>query len=906
MSILVHLHISRDTMKTILLFALVIAVVAPAVRGQLPPIIDRDLFFGDPEISGAQISPDGAHITFLKPFKGVRNIWVKERNQSFDAARPITADTTRPIQQYFWSRDGKFVLYVQDKGGDENFRIYSVDPRQAGDPVPPSNDLTPMEKVRAMIIDVPKKSPNEILIGLNDRKAEVHDVYRLNIATGERTLIRTNDDNIAGWETDVDGNLRLGIRQTPEGGWEILRIDGDAVVPIYSVSSEENCYPVRFTPDGRKFYLASDKGVDKSQLQLFDLASGKTSLVEKDPKNEVDFGSAMFSDVTNELLATVYVGDRVRMYPRQKQFAADWQRATKALPAGDVSLVSQTADESIWVLTVSSDVDPGSRYLYVRKSGKSELLYRARPDLPSQNLAPMKPIRYKSRDGKTTIPAYLVTPKGIPAKNLPTVMLIHGGPWGRVQWGFSPEAQFLANRGYAVVIPNFRGSTGYGKKFLNLGNKQWGTGYMQHDITDGVKYIVSQGIADPKRVAIYGGSYGGYATLAGLAFTADLYAAGISYVGPSNIITLLNSIPPYWAPVKKMFAIRVGDLENPDDVKMLEAQSPLNFAKNIKAPLMVIQGANDPRVKKAESDQIVAAMRDLGRHVEYMVAPDEGHGFAGRNNRIAVYAAMEKFFANHLGGRYQESVPEEIQQKLNNLTVDVSTVTTPAASRASTAASVMTAFNGASVKPFTATFAVTMSAMGKEMTLSNTRTISEATVDGHKVWRIVEASMGMMGEGLDTLDVDGVSLLPIRRSVRQGMATVNASFSPSGVEGSIVAGPQTLPIHTKLASPVLSDGAGMEIAVASLPLASGYRGRIEVFDVMTAKSKSMVIAVGDVENVTTPAGDFRAFRVELTPTEGGENGSKLWISQDERQIVKSESHLPAQMGGGLIVSVRSK
>ncbi|MGH2569015.1 MAG: prolyl oligopeptidase family serine peptidase, partial [Bacteroidota bacterium] len=521
--------------------ALLVAAVSVAAQparstqaGGQPPLIDRELFFGDPEISGAQISNDGNYISFIKPFNNVRNIWVKERSAPFENARPLTADTTRPVTAYFWSHDSKYILYVQDKGGDENYRVYSVDPKGSGDPVPAANDLTPMEKVRATIVSVPKKTPNEILVGLNDRRADLHDVYRLNIATGERTLIRKNEENVAGWLADLDGNLRLGLRINAAGGTDILRVDPDTLVVIYSVTSEETCSPVRFTPDAKKFYLITNKGdkLDKIQLELFDLATGKTTLVDKDPLNEVDLSNALFSDVTDELLATFYLGDRVRVYPKQKKFGDDWAKMKKALPDGEASLTGTTGDETVWMVVVSSDVDPGSRYLYDTRTGKSELLYRSRPNLPSDQLAPMKPVQYKARDGMT-IHAYLTLPKGVPGKNLPTVMVIHGGPWARDTWGYDAEAQFLANRGYAVLQPNFRGSTGYGKKYLNAGNKQWGTGSMQHDITDGVKYLISQGIAEPKHVAIYGGSYGGYATLAGLAFTPELYAAGISYVGPS-------------------------------------------------------------------------------------------------------------------------------------------------------------------------------------------------------------------------------------------------------------------------------------------------------------------------------------------------------------------------------------
>lgn len=870
-------------------------------QAQLPPLIDREIFFGDPEISGAQISPDGKYISFVKPFRDVRNIWVKERTAPFDAARPITADTVRPVVSYFWSRDSRYILYAQDKGGDENFRIYAVDPGTPGNPVLPARDLTPLPNVRAMIYAVPKKTPNEIIIGLNERRSDLHDVFRLNLKTGERTLVRTNDDNVVGWSLDHAANLRLGLRMTPNGGTEILRVDADALVPIYEVSADESCAPLQFTPDGTNFYLITNKGskLDKMQLELFDPTSGKSKQIDKDPKNEVDLAQAYFSDLTNELLATVYIGDRVRIYPKEKKFAADLERLRKVVPDGELSLSSVSADENFWLVGVSSDLDPGSHYIFDRTTGKAELLYRSRPDIPTEDLAPMKPVRYKTREG-AIVPAYLTLPKGIPAKNLPTVLLIHGGPWARDLWGYDAEAQFLANRGYAVLQPNFRGSTGYGKKFLNAGNKQWGTGLMQHDISDAVKYLIKQGISDPKRIAIYGGSYGGYATLAGMAFTPDLYAAGVSFVGPSNIITLLNSIPPYWAPIKKMFAVRVGDMENPKELKRLEEQSPLNSAKNIRAPLMVVQGANDPRVKKTESDQIVVALRDLGRPVEYMVAPDEGHGFLGKENRLAFYTAQEKFFAKYLGGREQESVSKTIQEKLSAIMVDVKTVTMPV--RNASAEGEMPAFDGSKVKPYSAKYSAKMNIMGREMAIASTLNVGSVESDGRKLWRIVEESVSQMGSSFDTLDVDAATLLPVRRAGKQGMAKINISFTPSSVEGKILAGPQELPMNAKLSAPVLSEGAGVELAISTLPLTEGYKTTILAFDLMAAKEKKMLLAVIALERIILDGGTFDAFKIQLSAADGEGGTNTLWIDKQTRRVAKKETDLPVQMGGGKMVT----
>ncbi|TVP64486.1 MAG: S9 family peptidase [Leptolyngbya sp. LCM1.Bin17] len=648
-----------------------------------PPLIERELFFSDPQIANSQLSPDGDWIAFQRPLDGVMNVWVKGLEDDFEAAQPITADTHSPVLNYAWSRDGQSILYIQDRDGDENFRIYAVDPAAAlaeAGLEAATLDLTPFDGVQARIYARPKQTPDSIIVGLNDRNPALHDVYRLDITTGERQLLLQNDQNVAGWVTDLDGNLRLAVRETDDGSTEILAIQGDSLEPVYTCSFEETCYPLRFHPNGDRVYLVSNRGddVDLSQLLLLHLDTDTLELVDQDPENQVDFGSAIFSETTDELLATVYTGDRQRIYPQTDAFAQELATLQAVLPDGNLSLRPETDDGRLRLVVSQRDVDPGTVYLFHRDTGDLEKLYDSRPDLPTEHLAAMEPIRYTARDG-VDIPGYLTLPAGATRRDLPTVVLPHGGPWVRDSWGYRSQVQFLANRGYAVFQPNFRGSSGFGQAFLNAGNRQWGTGVMQHDITDGVQFLIDEGIADPDRIAIYGASYGGYATLAGLAFTPELYAAGVSMVGPSNLLTFINSVPPYWGPVRQILLQRVGDPDDPADRERLKAQSPLFSADRIRAPLLVIQGANDPRVVQAESDQIVAKLRDLGREIEYLVAPDEGHGLVQETNRLAAIVALEQFLGQHLNGRVQEDVSPEVAARLELLTVDVDRVIVPEA-----------------------------------------------------------------------------------------------------------------------------------------------------------------------------------------------------------------------------------
>ena len=666
-------------MKTIKLtapFLFVVFIFVSAGFAQQPALIDREIFFGNPEYAGSQISPDGKYISFIKPLDDVRNVWVKGVDEPFEKARPLTAEKKRPIGQYFWSRDSKRVLFVKDNDGDENFNVFSVDPAAApaaGSKVPASTNLTNATGVRTVIYAVPDSEPDFIYIGINERDKAWHDLYKVQISTGTKSLVRENKDRLTYWVFDNKDKPRMAVRSAPSGDTEVLRVDGDKFTQVYNCGVFETCTLVRFHKDDKRVYMATNKGGrDITQLVLFDPETGKEEFVEEDSNKRVDFGGAIFSELTNELIGTSYTDDKSRVVWRDKEFESDYNRLKKNLGDREIAFGSGTADEKKFIVSTYSDVDPGTVWVFDRKSKNLSTLYQVREKLDRKALSPMRPIRYKSSDG-LEIPAYLTLPKGLPEKNLPLVVVPHGGPWSRDNWGYNSYAQFLSNRGYAVLSPNFRGSTGYGKKFLDAGNGQWGD-KMQDDITWGVKHLVDTGIVDPKRVAIMGGSYGGYATLAGVTFTPDLYAAAVAIVAPSNLNTLLGSIPPYWEQIRTMFHKRMGDPGTAEGKAQLERQSPLNHVSKIKTPLMVVQGANDPRVKKAESDQIVIALRERNYPVQYLLAGDEGHGFARPVNNMAMFAAAEKFLAQHIGGRFQDTMTPEVAKRLGELTVDPKTV----------------------------------------------------------------------------------------------------------------------------------------------------------------------------------------------------------------------------------------
>jgi dipeptidyl aminopeptidase/acylaminoacyl peptidase len=588
-----------------LVLAIVTCVAAPVLSQSKPStqLIPRTVLFGNPERADPQISPDGTQLGYLAPVDGVLNVWIRTLGKSDD--RAVTADKKRGIRNFTWQFDNQHILYTQDVGGDENWRLYQTDIASKQ-----TKDLTPFEKVRVDIVAYRWKSPDEILVQMNQRNPELFDVHRVNLKTGKIDLDTQNPGDVQSWQADNDLLVRAAQAQTPDGG-TIVRVREDVKSPwrdLIKWGPDETFGGTNgFTPDNKALWVTTSLDVNAARLLEIDVASGKQKVVIEDP--QFDVNGTINNPKTNALEAVSFIKQRMDysfVDPKVKDDFAVLSRVRN----GDIDSLSQSLDDNKWIVTYVSDNAPVYWYLYDRPSKKATLLFSNRPQLEKYRLSSMKPIEFAARDGMTLY-GYVTTPAGMEPKGLPMVVFVHGGPWGRDQWGYDPYAQWLSNRGYAVLQINFRGSTGYGKKYVNAGDRQW-AGAMHTDLLDGKDWAIKQGVADPKKVCIMGGSYGGYATLAGVAFSPDAFACGVDIVGPSNLNTLLKTIPPYWSTLLATFHKRMGDSED-----ILKAQSPLFKADQIKVPLLIGQGANDPRVNKAESDQIVAAMRKNNKPVEY-------------------------------------------------------------------------------------------------------------------------------------------------------------------------------------------------------------------------------------------------------------------------------------------------
>jgi dipeptidyl aminopeptidase/acylaminoacyl peptidase len=631
-------------------------------------LIPRKVLFGNPERTAPRISPDGQSLAWIAPLDGVLNVWVAPIDGSlvtaaagagadsgvdWAAARAVTSDTDRGVRVFSWARDGRHLLYVQDTGGDENWRLYDVDLDTSE-----RRDLTPFDKIHATIIGTSKRRPTEILVGINADNPQLHDVYRLDLVTGD-LVKEIENPGYAGWLADEDLVVRCAIAPLPDGSFDVLVRDGEPAAggdgegndgwrKLLTIPAEDatSTDVVSFSGDGRSLLMISAAGSDTGRLIRIDLATGDSTVLASDPETDIA-GVLLHPDTQDPQIVTV-LADRME-YLVLDPSVADDLKAIRALHPGDPSFSGRDDADATWLIAFTIDAGSVTYFLYDRETRTGRALFEARPELSGYTLAAMEPFSFAARDG-LVIHGYLTFPPGAERSSLPAVVDVHGGPQVRDTWGYNPEAQWFANRGYLCVQVNYRGSTGYGKAFINAGDREWGA-KMHDDLIDAVSYVVDQGWADPARVAIYGGSYGGYAALVGAAFTPDVFCCAVDIVGPSNLKTLLETIPPYWAPMIAQLYRRVGNPET--DEEFLWSRSPLSRARDIRIPLLIAQGANDPRVKQAESEQIVAALVEAGIDHEYMLFPDEGHGFAKPENRIKFYAAAERFLAQYLGGRFE-------------------------------------------------------------------------------------------------------------------------------------------------------------------------------------------------------------------------------------------------------------
>ncbi|MFA5075336.1 MAG: S9 family peptidase [Candidatus Babeliales bacterium] len=609
----------------------------------LPILIPRKILFGNPEKASPQISPDGKKLAYLAPVNGVLNVFVKTIGKSNDYQ--ISKDTNRGIQMYGWAYNNQHLFYVQDKNGDENWHIYRVDLNTKK-----TVDMTPFEGVLANICASEKEFPSTILICMNKENAQIFDVYRLDIQTGALELVEKNPGNIAAFIADKnlvvraaqtfndDGGVSLLVRETDKDPWKIALTWGseDAL--------KVQCFG--FSKDGNKLYLKDPSESNTARLIEYDIISGQKKVLAQD--DIFDITTAFFNTDHTPLVACI-LKERISLVSLNKEFDATL-KAMQNIDDGDLFATSASNDDRYWVLGFIHDNQATKYYLFDKEKQTAEFIFFDLPELNKYQLAKMETISFIARDG-LKIHGYLTCPVGVQHKNLPLVLLVHGGPWGRDAWGLDSLAQVIANRGHACLQVNFRGSDGYGKSFLNAGDREWG-GKMHDDLIDAVNWAIDQGIADPKKIAIVGGSYGGYAALVGATFTPDVFCCAVDICGPSNLITFLETVPPYWISFKKQFDLRLGDIEK--DTEFLKSRSPLFKVDNIKIPILIGQGVNDPRVKQAESEQIVEALKIKGLEYEYVLFPDEGHGFVKPENRLKFCAIMEKFLAKYLGGRYEE------------------------------------------------------------------------------------------------------------------------------------------------------------------------------------------------------------------------------------------------------------
>ena len=869
----------RRSLITLGLLGFGLLKASASLTAQQAPLLDRGQFFADPAVSDLQISPDGRLFAFRAPFDGLLELWISRRHLGVDSAVRVSDG---PAESFFWSNDSQYLLFLRDGDGDENFHLFAVEADTSGGGAP--RDLTPDEGVQARVYALPDSEPNIVVAGLNDRDPTANDVYRIDITTGDRELVRLNDVEVVEWVTDLDGVPRVAVRYGPDGGTELLTLRGDTIIPALGCSPDETCLPVRFHQANRRLYLVTDQGErERTELVLFHPTTFEIEAVDRDPEGRVDFGEAIFEPGSDVLVATVYHDDTTRVYAQDSVFAIDLEWLAERQSIGSLTLGSVSANDALWVLEAENDTTPGSYYLYNRWYDTIEPIAEALPALPGNYLAVTTWVTYRSSDGED-ISALLTLPRGDSAVGLPAVVVPHDGPWARDRKGFDPMIQFLANRGYVVLQPNFRGSTGFGKQFFSAGTRAWGTGVMQQDLADGAQYLVDRGIVDPNRIGILGVGYGGYAALAGLAYTPDTYAAAVAVGAMTDLPAFVTDVSQHDRLAQPFLHHVLGNPDLPEDRTMLDSKSPLRAASAITRPTLLAHGVNDPQVSVSQSERLVTALRSAGQDSEYLRVASEGRRFRTATNRIAFAAALERFFAEHIGGRVQQAMAQDVGGLLADMTVDPGE---PLGTAALALSAPLPDADGAAVEPATLVYRITTSDGGET---ELTRSVLAETLEGRDIWRVIDSTLvpvltafefdstqfmdenfeyepelsGDLMAAADTVDVDRSSLLPLRRRTG-GLASMSVDFSADRVTGEVFVSDFVDDIDVPLEAPVFSDGLGLDLAIAGLPLSDGYETGLRSFDVQLGQIVPQRLTVTGADQVNTPAGEFDVFRITLDP-----------------------------------------
>lgn len=869
------------------------------------PLLDRSVFFDDPEICQGKLSPNGQFLSFLKPYKGIQNIWIKKLDDSFDQAWPLSTEKERPIRQFFWSRDNRFILYLQDDGGNEQFQLFRLEVKlQMKTPSKPTlaKHLAGKAGASVSIIELPKSNPDVLYFGINDRDPVWFDLYELQLSTGRKTLVYKNENRVQDWIFDQKGVLKVMSRKAEDGTTELLSFSEGAWSKLYDCAPLETCNPLHFSPGDKKFYLLTNKTerVNLTYLSTLSLTTKAVEGLATDPEKKTDFDESIFSEMTGELKGFVINGEKRRYYWIDKDWEAEFQQLESKFSGKDVRITSMSEDDRIWLVNVGSDVDPGATYLLKRQTGELIFQYTLRPKIQVEWIAEMLPIQYPSSDG-LMIPAYLTLPKGVEAKKLPCIVMPHPDAWSRDSWEFNPWTQFFANRGYAVLQPNFRGSSGYGKKFCNAGNLQWSK-LIQDDLSWGIRHLTEKGIIDPDRVGIFGASFGGYSAIAGLAFNPKTYRCGVSLSGPANLFDYTESLSRQPNIVPAILQKRVGNSKEPEERSILEDGSPIFSTRNIKDPLLLIQGADDPIVTKKATDQFAAVCRDSGVPVEYLLASGEGHVMVNPLNKLAFAAYIEIFLAKHLGGRHQVDLSKELEKRLKTLTVDIRSLPYD---RNFIGAEIISNAPSPEVELHPGTFQYDVIMILEKDTVEMEQEISIRVAEDE--WIIQESIDSRLGKISDETHVEQGTLLPKSRFVRQGTVRMDFVYSDTALTAKVKSVGLENNIYKALKAPLFAEGAGTSQILGCLPLKVGYRAIFRNFDANLQMIRYKELQVTGIEQIEHGDKTVECFKLEIT--ERGDEGSlsQVWVSRDAfRKVIKSTTKLPRAKGAILIAHLKNQ